>query len=146
MREILWRATNNNWFEYPAGSQLLFFWFPARYATQALEGVRVMYTGAHPTSMERQPQLQEDARQVLQTKIKKMIDKGYIAPSTKRIQSLIKYFAVPKGVMEEGALDWRIVFHAGANKLNDVVWAPSFSLPTVNSLLRMVDEDTLMMD
>ena len=34
MREILWRATNNDWFEYPAGSRLLFFWFPARYTTQ----------------------------------------------------------------------------------------------------------------
>ena len=146
MREILWRAINNDWFEYPAESQLLFFQFPARYATQALEGVRVMYTGAHPTSMERQPQMKEDVRQVLQKKIKKMINKGYIAPSTKQTQSLIKYFAVPKGVVEEGALDWRIVYQVGANKLNDVVWAPSFSLQTVNLLLRVVDKETLMMD
>jgi hypothetical protein len=33
MREILWRATANDWFEYPAGSRLLFFRFPPRYAT-----------------------------------------------------------------------------------------------------------------
>ncbi len=38
------------------------------------------------------------------------------------------------------------MFHAGANQLNDCVWAPSFSLPTVNSLLRIVDEQTLMQD
>ena len=51
---------------------------------------------------------------MLRKKIKKMIDKGYIAPSTRRIQSLIKYFAVPKGVLEGVVQDWRIVFHAGA--------------------------------
>jgi hypothetical protein len=79
-------------------------------------------------------------------KIKKLIDNGYIAPPTKKIQSLIKYFAVPKGVVDDVVQDWRIVFHAGANKLNNVVWAPSFGLPTVNSLLRIVDDDTLMMD
>ena len=54
---------------------------------------------------------------------------------------MIKYFAVPKGLE-----DWRIVFDAGANKLNDVVWVPSFFLPTVNSLLRIVDDKSLMSD
>jgi len=43
-------------------------------------------------------------------------------------------------------MDWRIVFHAGANKLNNCVWMPSFSLPTLNLLLRLVDKDTLMAD
>jgi hypothetical protein len=32
------------------------------------------------------------------------------------------------------------------NKLNDCVWAPSFCLPTINSLLRITDEKTLMKD
>jgi hypothetical protein len=54
---------------------------------------------------------------------------------------LIKYFAVPKGLQ-----DWRIVFHAGANQLNDSMWAPSFCLPTVNSLLRIVVKEMLMQD
>jgi hypothetical protein len=48
LREILWRATNNDWFEYPAGSRLIFFRFPTRYVKQALEGVRVMYTASGP--------------------------------------------------------------------------------------------------
>ena len=72
--------------------------------------------------MEKQPQMKEDARQVLRKKIKKMIDKGYIAPPTKKIQSLIRYFAVPKGVVDDVVQDWHIVFHAGANELNNVVW------------------------
>jgi hypothetical protein len=36
------------------------------------------------------------------------------------------------------------VFHAGANKLNDCVLIPSFSLPSLNLLLHLVDKDTLM--
>ncbi len=38
------------------------------------------------------------------------------------------------------------MFHAGANKLNECVWAPSFMLPTINSLLRIVDCKTYMED
>ena len=39
MQEILWRAAENDWFEYPMGSTLLHFRFSLRYWTQALEGV-----------------------------------------------------------------------------------------------------------
>ncbi len=78
---------------------------------------------------------------MLWKKIKKSMEWKYIAPPAGKIMSLIKYFAVPKGLD-----DWRIVFHAGANKLNDCVWAPWFCLPTMNSLLRIVDEETLMQD
>ena len=42
--------------------------------------------------------------------------------------------------------DWRTVFHAGANKLNDIMWVPSFGPPTVNLLLRIMDLLSLMED
>ena len=38
------------------------------------------------------------------------------------------------------------MYHAGANGLNDCVWAPPFSLPKIDSLLRIVDFDTVMQD
>ncbi len=38
--EILWRALENDWFEYPMGLHLLYFCFPSRYQTQALSGVK----------------------------------------------------------------------------------------------------------
>jgi hypothetical protein len=141
IQEILWRTAGNDWFEYPLGSRLLFFRFPKRYRSQALHGVRVMYTGEKPSSWQSQPPFTAEAKLVLQKKIGKFVAKGYIAPTSKRIRSLIKYFAVPKGLE-----DWRIVFDAGANKLNDVVWVPSFFLPTVNSLLRIVDDKSMMSD
>jgi hypothetical protein len=50
MRDILWRASENDWFEYPAGSRLIFFRFPALYCTQAKQGVKVMFTCKGPSA------------------------------------------------------------------------------------------------
>ncbi len=35
IQEIIWRATQNDWFEYPGGSWLHYFRFPSRYQSQA---------------------------------------------------------------------------------------------------------------
>ncbi len=79
-------------------------------------------------------------------KILKFVVKEYMAPPSKKIKSLIKYFTVLKGIIKEVVQDWGIVFHAGANKLNNSVWAPLFSLPTVNTLLRTMDMGMLIED
>ena len=78
--------------------------------------------------------------------MKKFLEQKYAAPYRGKISSLIKYFAVPKGIIDNVVQYWRTVFHAGAIKLNDVVWVPSFGLPTVNSLLRITDLLSLMED
>ena len=75
-----------------------------------------------------------------------IIVKRYIVPPREKLRSCIQYFAVPKGIIDGVAQDWRVVYHAGANMLNDCVWAPGFWLPTVSSLLRMLDSDSLMED
>jgi hypothetical protein len=141
MEEILWRAAENEWFEYPHGSTLLYFHFPSRFRMQALEGVRVYYTDEGPTSKWRQPPVGEEEKQVLHKKISRIIDRRYIAPIPGKFESTINYFTVQKGND-----DWRIVFHAGANKLNDCFWAPLFCLPSINLLLRIINEETLMSD
>jgi hypothetical protein len=69
-----------------------------------------------------------------------------MAPSSKKRNFLIKYFAVPKGVIDKVVQDLRIIFHAGANRLNDSVCAPIFSLSMVNALLRTMDFQLLMED
>ena len=94
-----------------------------------------------------QPYLGPEEREILCTKILKFIKKGYIVPPCAgQVKSLVNCFAAPKGVLKGVTLDWRIVFHAGANNLNDLVWAPSFALPSLNSLLRIIDTSTLMSD
>jgi hypothetical protein len=57
------------------------------------------------------------------------------------VRSYIKYFAVPKG--ED---DIRIVYDATANRLNECVWVPTFWLPTIDSLLRGLDNSSWMTD
>ena len=148
IHDILWRAASNNWFDYPLGSSLIFFRFPARYRTEAKRGMKVFFTSKGPSSRRRQPPLKPDEKTILRKKLLKFINKGYLdlAPHIGRLESLIKYFAIPKGVIDGVVQDWRIVFDAGANELNECVWAPSFCLPTVNLLLRITDEGTLMRD
>ena len=58
-----------------------------------------------PTSKEPQPPLRLDKREVLRSKITKFIDRGYIAP-TPRCKSVIKYFAVPKGIVDDVVLEF----------------------------------------
>lgn len=57
------------------------------------------------------------------------------------VLSLISVFDVPKGKD-----DIRLVYNGSSSGLNDAVWAPWFSLPTVDSHLRAVDESTFMSD
>jgi hypothetical protein len=57
------------------------------------------------------------------------------------VKSFIKYFGVPKG--ED---DVRMVYDATANGLNECVWSPSFWLPTINTLVRALDENSWMTD
>ena len=82
----------------------------------------------------------------MRKKLIKFVNRGYLAPPVGRIESLIKYFAIPKGIIDDVIQNWRIVFDTGTNKLNECVWAPSFCLPTVNLLLQIMDEMTLMQD
>jgi hypothetical protein len=141
MREIVWRAANNDWFEYPSGSRLHYFRFPTKYRSLARDGVPNFFMSPGPRSRCPQPQPTPEATEVLKGKITKMIQRCYLVPPDKDLLSLIKYFAVPKG---EG--DWRVVHHAGANGLNDCVWVPSFYLPTVDSLLRIINQSSYMED
>lgn len=141
VREILWRAANNEWFEFPFGSRLHFFRFPDRYQALARDGVPNFFITPGPTQRQAQPPPTSEAAPMLRDKIAKVIQRRYLVTSSSKIASLIKFFAVPKG---EG--DCRVVYHAGANGLNDCVWAPPFFLPTVDSLLRIVDHSSYMED
>lgn len=57
------------------------------------------------------------------------------------VKSLTGYFWVPKG-----PTDIRMVYDATKSKLNQALWTPSFSLPSVESLVRQLEESTWMAD
>ena len=57
------------------------------------------------------------------------------------VKSLTAFFEVKKG-----ETDIRMVYDGTESGLNDQLWAPWFPLPTVETLLRSVDENTWMSD
>ena len=68
-----------------------------------------------------QPSLKKDEKEVIREKVRKFIKKGNISPPEGKVKSLIEYFTVPKEVLKGVVQDWRMVFHARTNKLNDCV-------------------------
>lgn len=66
-------------------------------------------------------------------------EKGYIDMGL--VYSLISFFEVPKGLT-----DIRMVYDGTKSGLNEVLWAPWFPLPTIESLLRSVEPGTWMAD
>jgi hypothetical protein len=72
-------------------------------------------------------------------KISKVRKRQYILPGY--VCSLTDFFSIPKGDS-----DICIVYNSTSSGLNDVLWVPSFPLPTVNSLLYAVHPNTWMAD
>ncbi len=95
-----------------------------------------------PTTRRAQPII-KDTEIPSKTKemIEKVIKRRYLLTLDLAINFFIKYFAVPKG--ED---DICMVYNATANKLNEAVWVPTFWLPTINSLVWAVGNDSWMMD
>jgi hypothetical protein len=56
-----------------------------------------------------QPSLKEDEKEVIKGKVRKFVKKGYISPPEGKVKSLIKYFAVPIGVLKGVVQDWHVV-------------------------------------
>jgi hypothetical protein len=85
-----------------------------------------------PTTQRGQPTIDDPVMGAkVMEKIKKVIKWRYLTTeSGATIKSYIKNFAVPKG--EDNI---RMVYDATANKLNNAVWAPSFWLLTIDTLI-----------
>ena len=90
VREILWRAANNEWFEYPFWSRLHFFRFPLKYQALARDGVPNFFISPGPTQKRPQPARAEGAAEVLESKLLKMIQRRYVVQPTSKLASLIK--------------------------------------------------------
>jgi len=93
----------------------------------------VPWTWKQPAPVPQHPQ-----QQVLE-KLDVICLRGYVGEG--QVESLICFFAVQKG-----ASDIRMVYDGTQSGLNDVLWAPWFPLPTVNSHLRLVEPGTFMAD
>jgi hypothetical protein len=110
----------------------------------ARDGVPVMFEKPGPAKPQQQPQFDDpDVKAQVRSKILEVINRRYMVRVRTKfdIKSLIKYFAVPKGLS-----DVRIIYDATASSLNEAVWAPSLWLPTIDSLVRLLDSSSWMAD
>jgi hypothetical protein len=77
---------------------------------------------------------------MVKDKIHKVVKCRYLLTSGIKVRSLINYFALPKG----GEDDIWLVYNATTTHLNKCVWAPTFWLLTIDTLLRAFDKDSWM--
>jgi len=84
-----------------------------------------------------------ESNQETQLKVKEKLSnvraKRYIIPG--KVKSLTSYFSVPKG-----DTDVRMVYDTTRSNLKATLWAPNFGLPTVEVVVRGVDESSWMGD
>jgi hypothetical protein len=139
-RDCLVKAAGASWFEWSMGSTP-FFW---RWS----EDSRALIRDGHPPWMkgplphsvkpqrsERNPAVQH----MIHNKLRNVHDKGYIGAGD--VLNLTSYFAVPKGDS-----DIRMVYDASASGLNKCLWAPTFALPSSDTLLDLLTPESWMSD
>mmetsp|Transcript_15422 Transcript_15422/g.21971 ORF Transcript_15422/g.21971 Transcript_15422/m.21971 type:complete len:400 (+) Transcript_15422:439-1638(+) len=134
------RSSNSSWWEWTEGSFPFFWRWPAWYQTHIREGCAPWLSGDIPKC--RIPQQKDKDEKVCEGMRKKLevpIAKGYLELGL--ILSLTSFFAVPKGLD-----DIRMVYDGTKSGLNDAMFAPWFPLPTVEQLLRVVEDGSYMGD
>jgi len=139
-KDCLVKVSAADWWEWKGGSTLFFWRWTPEFRQIAQDG-HPLWVG-EPYPKYRRPQRGEKDPNVhaqIKAKLLNVIGKGYIAHG--RVSSLTSYFGVPKG-----PTDIRMVYDSTKSGLNDVMWVPSFSLPTMKSLTNLLDGHSWMSD
>jgi hypothetical protein len=139
-KDAVYRAAESSWWEWDQGSAPFYWRWPPAYRGTIRDGLEIWFSGEKPKW--RRPQKVEKNKEThakVVKKIAKVRKRKYIAPG--HVWSLTDFFSVPKG--DE---DIRMVYNGTSSGLNDVLWVPSFPLPTVDTLLRSVHPGTWMAD
>ena len=139
-RDALRRIANCEWWDWKTGSTPIHWKWPVWYQDIIKSGLPVWFKEAPKAWLRPQGQVKtREEHALIQRKLKKVRDRGYVAEGP--IDSLISFFAVPKGTD-----DIRMVYDGTKSGLNDAIWVPRFPLPTVDTHLRSVVEGTYMAD
>ena len=138
-RDCIRRVIGCTAWSWPKGSRL-FFWRWGEFTRTARDGAKVHVKGELPEYSKRQKAPSNERNlNLVQNKLNDVRAKGYIAKG--EVISVTSLFDVPKGTD-----DIRLVYDATKSGLNEVCWAPWFSLQTCESHLRAVDPGTFMGD
>ena len=138
--DCAYASKNSTWFEWPEGSCLFFWRWQTSYRSNVRDGIPYWFKGPKPRAKKPQSHERDDAvRLKVREKLSIVRRRGYIR--TGFVKSLIRYFSVPKGDN-----DVRMVYDGTSSGFNRWVWAPSFGLPTVETMLRSVEHRTWLGD
>ena len=133
-------ARNSSWFDWDSGSVLFLWQWPRPYLNHARDGIPTWFQDKPPRTKKPQSFEKDDNVRInMASKIFKVRKRGYIQSGF--FNSLIRFFAVPKGDS-----DIRMVYDGTSSGFHQAVWAPSFTLPTVDSSLKAVESGTWMGD
>ena len=140
--DCLSRVSACTTWKWEKGSRLFFWRWGEEFSSEARDGSKTFIQSKLPNCQERQkPPRRKDTLNLVRDKLNDVRRKGYISDENLVVKSVTSLFDVPKGDN-----DVRMVYNATSSGLNDAVWAPWFSLPTVESHLRAVDPGTFMVD
>ncbi|KAL7559822.1 hypothetical protein ACA910_003985 [Epithemia clementina (nom. ined.)] len=134
-------AQKSTWWDWDNGSSPFFWRFPSDWLEDMRDGLKPMWI-ASPRKYTRRQQnpLDPQTREKEKAKLSKVRQRGYITP-LENIKSLTNFFSVPKG-----DADIRMVYDGTKSGLNAALFAPWFSLATVDTMLRSVDQNTWSAD
>jgi hypothetical protein len=80
-----------------------------------------------------------DAKANIKEKLTTALERRYFEEGL--VKSLTAFFGLPKG-----DFDMRMVYDSTLSGVNNAIWAPLFSFPNINTLLRIFETGTLMGD
>ena len=139
-RDCLRRIAGVSVWKWDLGSRPIFWNWPEEFRTRVRDGLHV-WVNKELLPNWRRPQMGIDPShlEMVRSKLDVIRSKGYVEPGT--VRSLTAYFAVPKG-----ADDIRMVYDGTQSGLNAALWAPYFSLPTVEERLDMIVAGSVLVD
>jgi len=111
-RQCLHHVAGADWWEWKAGSTLLFWRWPERHRKLVRDGHKIWVKSDLPSYLRPQPNEKDrDVREKVALKLRNVVDKGYVGKGT--VTSLTSFFSVPKGDQ-----DIRMVYDASKSGLN----------------------------
>jgi hypothetical protein len=132
---------NSDWWDWSSGSTLYFWRWTDEFLKGAHDGIQVFRVNKGPCYRVPQQSESDTAKRTLIAKqLQKVLDRGYVKLG--KVLSLTGYFAVDKG----GETDIRMVYDGIKSGLNDTIWALNFYVPSIDSLVALIDASTWMSD
>jgi hypothetical protein len=135
---LTWSVNLDCW-DSSSGSTLYFWRWTDEFLKGAWDGIQVFRADEGPRyQVPQQSESDATKRALIAKKLQKVLDIGYV--SLGKVLSLTGYFAVDKA---QGT-DIRMVHDGTKSGLNNTIRAPNFYVPSIDSLVAIIDANSWM--